>query len=265
MAIVLPDGTSIAYTDRGAGEPPFVFVPSWACDATVWVAQVEALAPSHRCLAIDPRGRGDSAPVPPFGIRTWADDVAAVVRAKLETSAIIAGHSLGAIVALLANHRNPALFCGVVVVDPPLNAAAEGRLAGLATAIREAGSMRDFDDYVESFFSESTPATARALVRDLMLGCPPDIAAGQLEDAGFLTEAIARLVGDADLKPFMAVWPEEPLGNPERLRDLTRFLRQEPVAGAGHFVMLDRPEVFTALLRDFVDEVLRDPRLNLIR
>jgi len=187
--------------------------------------------------------------------------VVAVVNAELTGPAILVGHSLGAIVALLANHRHPDLFCGVVIVDPPLNAAAQGRLTGLAEAIREAGSMDAFGDYVDSFFSDLSTPTTRALVREEMLRCPVDVAAGELEDAGFLSEALGRLVADADAKPFMAIWPDEPLGSLERLRDLTRFLRQEPVAGAGHFVMLDRPAVFSALLRDFVDEVRRDPRL----
>lgn len=263
MAVTATDGASIAFVDRGTGGPPLVFVPSWACDSTMWLAQAEALSGSHRCIIVDPRGRGASSETPPFGIRTWADDIAAVVRAELPAPVIIVGHSLGGIVALLANHRYQDLFCGIVVVDPPLNAAAEGRLANLATAIREAGSLDAFGDYIESFFSESTPPQARELIRKTMLACPVEVAAGQLEGAEFLGEAIARLVGDADGKPFMAVWPDEPLANPARLRDLTRFLRQEPVAGTGHFVMLDRPEVFTALLRDFVDEVRRDPRLSI--
>jgi hypothetical protein len=42
------------------------------------------------------------------------------------------------------------------------------------------------------------------------------------------------------------------------------FVRQEPVVtpGAGHFLQLESPDVTNALLRAFLDDVARDPRVT---
>jgi len=39
------------------------------------------------------------------------------------------------------------------------------------------------------------------------------------------------------------------------------YIRQEPIAGAGHFFQLERPAITNALLRAFLDDVQRDPRI----
>jgi pimeloyl-ACP methyl ester carboxylesterase len=70
------------------------------------------------------------------------------------------------------------------------------------------------------------------------------------------------LIRAADRKPFMAFWAEEPRGDPRWLREITTFLRQEPMAGAGHFFQLEQPEVTNALLRAFIDDIERDPRIS---
>jgi hypothetical protein len=60
----------------------------------------------------------------------------------------------------------------------------------------------------------------------------------------------------------MMIWAEKPLGDPGWVRDNTMFVRQEPVAEAGHFVQMEQPAVTNALLRAFLDDVARDPRVN---
>lgn len=59
------DGTAIHYYDVGAGRT-IVFIPGWLSDATIWDRQVQALSPSYRVIAIDPRSQGLS-DKPSFG------------------------------------------------------------------------------------------------------------------------------------------------------------------------------------------------------
>lgn len=70
------------------------------------------------------------------------------------------------------------------------------------------------------------------------------------------------LVKLADKKPFMIVWPESPAGDPGWLRDVTMFVRQEPVAGAPGDPRTEQPDITNALLRAFIDDVKNDPRLS---
>lgn len=253
---------TFGYDDAGTGDPPWVFIHGWACDRSFWAPQFADLSRDHRCLAIDMRGRGETAPIPPFDTTTQADDVARVMQALGVRDAIVAGHSLGGLVALLLNDRHPDLVRGIVLGDSPLTAASGGGFAQTVRLIREAGSMAPAEPVVERFFVEGTPEAVKEKVRRTMLGCPVDVGAGMLHDAEVFTRRMGDLLRKADEKPFMAIWAARPLGNPERLREATRFLRQEPMGDAGHFFQLEQPDVTNALLRAFEDDVRRDPRVG---
>lgn len=253
-------GATFACVDEGHGEPSFVFIHGWCCDHTFWQPQVDGLKGSHRCLAISLRGRGGSSAVPPYDTTTAADDVAAIMKARGVGPSIIAGHSLGGLVALMLNDRHPALVRGIVLGDSPLSAARGGGLQGASEAVAAAGSMEPMRNMIESFFVEDTPHDIRSHARDTMLSCPADVAAGMLANGEVFVNRLDDLLKDADRKPLMAIWAGAPLGDPGHLRDITMFVRQEPVAGAGHFFELEQPLVTNALLRAFVDDVNRDPR-----
>ena len=260
MAKVAVRGTRIACFDEGRGDPPFVFLHGWACDHTFWQPQFDDLKRDHRCLAIDFRGRGDSDATPPYDTTTAADDVAEVMRELGTGPAIVAGHSLGGLVALLLNERHPDLVRGTVLGDSPLTAARQGAFETTSRDILAAGSMELARTMVESFFVEDTSHDIRDHVRAVMLKCPADVGAGMLANGGVFVERLDGMIKAADKKPLMAIWSSRPLGDPEHLRAITMFVRQEPMICAGHFFQLEEPQVTNALLRAFVDDVLRDPR-----
>jgi pimeloyl-ACP methyl ester carboxylesterase len=258
MAALTVDGATLAVFDEGQGDPPFVFIHGLACDHTFWQPQFDDLKRDHRCVSLDLRGRGASSATPPYHTARQADDVAAVMRALGLGPSVVVGHSLGGITALLLNERHPDLVLAVVLGDSPVRKEGVGA-ARAAEGLRAAGTTEPLRPLVESFWVDTTPDAVKARVRQVMLGCPAEVAAGMLEDTP--DERMPDLVRLADRKPFMALWAEKPLGEPNWLRDVTTFLRQEPVVGAGHFFQLERPEVTNALLRAFLDDVARDPRL----
>lgn len=256
------EGASLGYEEAGQGAPPFVFVHGWAGDRSFWGPQLEDLGRDFHCLTLDLRGCGESAMEPPYDLTRAADDVAAVIAERGMEAAIVAGHDIGGLVALLANSRHGDRVIGTVMVDPPLDSAARGAMGGLAAQLRDAGTMEPARVFFDRFFSESSDAAVREHVEERMLGCDPQVAAGQLTDNGYFAQNLGALLQDADKKPFMALWGNAPLGDPERLRQITFFLRQEPVTGAGHFLQLENPAMTNALLRAFVDDVRRDPRIS---
>ena len=256
------EGGSLGYDEEGQGAPPFVFVHGWAGDRSFWRPQMDDLSRDFHCLTLDLRGCGESSATPPFDLTQAADDIAAVIEDRGMGAAIVAGHDLGALVALLANSRHGDRVLGTVMVDPPLDSAARGAMGGLASQIRDSGSMEPVGIFFERFFDEASDSAVREHVEDRMLACDPQVAAGQLTDNGFFAQHLGALLQAADKKPFMALWGSQPLGDPERLRQITFFLRQEPVTGAGHFLQLENPAMTNALLRAFVDDVRRDPRIG---
>src|SRR4051794_35085310 len=42
------------------GQPTVAFVPGWSMPASIWSAQLEALSATHKVVALDPRGQGES-------------------------------------------------------------------------------------------------------------------------------------------------------------------------------------------------------------
>ncbi len=258
MAVAELGPASIAYDDAGAGAPAFVFVHGWACDRTFWRPQFEDLSRDHRCIAVDLRGRGESAGPGPYDVTTAADDVAALIEHLGAGPAIIVGHSLGGVVALVLNERHPELVLGLVLGDSPLSGAE--RFPGAVAAIRAGGGVGP--NMIESFFVPSTPEHVRAHVESVMLTAHTEVAAGMLDASDAYAPRIDDLLKLADQKPLMAIWASKPLGDPAHLRDITMFARQEPIPGTGHFFQLEKPAITNALLRAFLDDVERDPRIN---
>ena len=258
MTVVLANGLDFDVVEAGSGDPAIVFVHGLACDASAWAPQQADLSRDHRTIAINLRGRGDTPTVPPFGLEQQVLDIAAILDALGANDVMYMGHSLGGLAGLLLNETRPGLVRGIVVGDSPLREAGLNP-ARLNAAISESGTTEPLRAAVESFFSDETQEPVRAHVREMMLSCAPEVVVGMLGE-GLSGDRMAELVRLADQKPFMAIWAERPAGEPSWLRDLTMFLRQEPVAGAGHFFQLERPEVTSALLRAFLEEASRDPR-----
>lgn len=262
MALAEVNGATIAYEEKGQGAPSFVFIHGWACDRTFWQPQFDDLSRDHRCLNIDLRGCGESSLTPPYHTTQAADDVAELMNQLNFGPSIIVGHSLGGIVTLLFNDRHPDRVLATVLGDSPINPGVGPRFEGVAKRISEAGTLDPAMAIVNGFYIDATPIEVRTSTREVILGCPPEVAAGMFEHSGPLTGQMDRLVKAIDKKPCMMFWRSAPAGDPEYVRDLTMFIRQEPIAGAGHFFQLERPEVTNALMRAFVDDVRRDPRVS---
>jgi pimeloyl-ACP methyl ester carboxylesterase len=94
------DGTRIAFDRTGDG-PALVLVGGALADRAA-AAEVSALLGQRfTVLAFDRRGRGDSGDTPPYEVEREIEDVAALIE-EAGGSALLFGHSSGAVLSLLA-------------------------------------------------------------------------------------------------------------------------------------------------------------------
>jgi pimeloyl-ACP methyl ester carboxylesterase len=86
-----------------------------------WALDERGALDTVTLVAVDHRGRGGSAAHPgPYGIRTHAQDLFAVLDHVGGDRAVIVGHSMGAFIATLAAERAPERVTGLVLVDGAL-------------------------------------------------------------------------------------------------------------------------------------------------
>ena len=251
------------YDDVGDVAPVFLFLHGWLQDRTFWSPVVDLLANQHRCINLDLFPKIDEKM--DMDPKSSAQLVANFIEELKIGPVILVGHDLGALFALLVNDYCSDNVLGLVLIDPPLDGATNGAMGTLSTEISNSNSLAVVESLFDRWFVDLTSQEIREKVRLMLKSISPADAAEQFSKSDFLQKEMGNLIAEADKKPFMIVWPEIPSGNPERLREITYFLRQEPIADTGHFLQLEKPEIITSLLRAFVDDVDRDPRINELR
>lgn len=112
---------------RGSGPVDVVFLHATGFCALTYRRLLETLGPERRVVAFDLRGHGHTTlPARPARLTSWhtyADDVIEAVRhlsADHGAPRLIAGHSMGGTVSLLALSRDPQLAGALLMIDPAM-------------------------------------------------------------------------------------------------------------------------------------------------
>jgi lipase len=111
------DGGDLRVLRWGTGKQVAVVVHGITGSGMSWQAVARQMPPGWTLAAPDLRGRGHSNHLPgPYGLERHAADVAAVLR-YFGGRPVLAGHSMGAYVALLARDAHPKLVRRLILVD----------------------------------------------------------------------------------------------------------------------------------------------------
>jgi pimeloyl-ACP methyl ester carboxylesterase len=94
-----------------------IFVHGFACALGDWDAQVKALSPRFRCIALDLPGQGASAKPEAVSIATMGSAVKQVKERVDAHATILVGHSMGCRVIIEAFLKSRSGVAGLVFVD----------------------------------------------------------------------------------------------------------------------------------------------------
>lgn len=254
------DGVMLAYEEAGSGGPPLLLVHGFGGDYTHFAPQFDYFRRSHRVVAVDRRGHGQSdKPEQAYTVAAFADDLAWLCRELGLYRPVLVVHSMG-IIGLEVAVRFPDLLAGLVMLDapflppPPVLDNFRQMAAGLRSpAYREV--LRQMAD--EIIFLPTDDQDRKARLVTAMSNTPQYVLASSWEE--FLihdTETVAAAcqvpllhvgsVFPADLSRFKALCPQLITGQ---------------TVGAGHFHQLEVPEQVNAMIERFLDIAVKPQRI----
>lgn len=276
--------------DFGGSGPALHFAPANGYPAPAYRRLLAALAADYHVQALLPRPLWPGSR--PAALRSWAplvDDLIQYLDERGGPGWAGVGHSLGAVVSAAAALRRPELFRALVLIEPvflrpslltlyglfqrlglasrvhPLVPGARRRRrsfqseAAMFDRYRRAAVFSRLDDDALRDYVRAALRPASSGHASLALAWSPEWEARIYETGPLnLWGALSRLQ-----PPVLAIrGAETDTFSPAGVRALRQRLPQARVVevpGAGHLVGLEQPEAVAQLIRDFLEDVERDP------
>jgi pimeloyl-ACP methyl ester carboxylesterase len=160
LAIVSRDGTRIAFSRSGQGEP-LVLVHGTSADRTRWARVLPELESHFTVYAVDRRGRGGSGDAADYAIEREFEDVTAVVD-EIGEPVTLLGHSYGGICALEAALRTP-LVQQLILYEPPLPVGVEIYAPGQLDRLQQLLDAGEREAVLTSFMTDVVRMPAEEL------------------------------------------------------------------------------------------------------
>jgi pimeloyl-ACP methyl ester carboxylesterase len=246
LAAASVDNLAIKSSVMGAGET-IIFVHGWTCDETAWDAQVAHFSKDYRVVTLDLPGHGFSASPAKedFSMDLFAAAVEAVREEMGGGKVVLVGHSMGGAVIRQYAVNYPEHVAGLVAVDGPLDMRT---MAGINFGELTLEQRRGM---VESMFVEGTTQDIREEILDVMLGTPEDTAHGAMNamfDPALQTDDVIA----APALSVAAGTSNFTFGDSQR--EVLTDWEFTSVPDTGHFLMMEKPAEFNALLEGFLEE-----------
>ena len=247
-----PDGVVIVYSAAGSGEPALLFIHGGLAERSFWDAQLEAFAGSHRSIALDLPGHGESgADRKKWGLPEFGADVRAVVEAERINTVILIGNSLGGPVAIEAAHFIPGKAIGVIGVDTFQRL--DYRITPEEARQRAESFRRDYSGSLKQmvralFHPDADPALIADAEKRMADTSPEAAYAIFMSMSDYDLGASARRLG----VPLRAINGDlYPTDIPE-VRKIKADFEVVVLPNTGHYPMLECPEEFNRRLAETV-------------
>lgn len=242
--------------DVGTGAPALVLLHAFPLQGRMWEEQLGSLSGSHRVVAPDLRGSGDSrGPDDPeaYSVAGWADDVLALVDELGLERPVLVGAGEGGAVALAVARRRPERIGGLVLVGTGgLGTTAERRAVAERQAawLTRGGAASSLADWVIASLADQAPRRPE-VVKEAKFMLEEAEADGLLGALHALTTWEGVEPGPTGVPTLLVRGELDQLTTALALRQLQRSLPgadRAEVPGAGHLPNMEAPAAFDAVL-----------------
>lgn len=250
-----------------AHRPVIVFANSLGTDFRIWRDVIVRLAGDFPILTYDKRGHGLSdTGSTPYAIEDHVGDLASLLDYLGIRHSVVVGLSVGGLIAQGLCAARPDLVRALVLADTAHKIGTAEMWNSRIAAVETGGLVSIVEPVMERWF---TPAFrdpqniayrgyVNMLVRQPAAGYAATCAA--IRDADF-TEAAKRIA----VPTLCVVGDQDGSTPPELVLSLARLVpgaRYEVIRDAGHIPCVEQPEVFTAVLRAFIEPLLNGETPN---
>ena len=258
MPHFIADDTTLYYREAGEG-PLAVFIHGFPLDHTMWLDQLAGLRHLRRCVALDLRGFGRSAPVGGDGLSMggMADDVAALIAHLGADAADVVGLSMGGYVALALWERHPNLVRTLVLADTRAVAdTEEGREKrnAMIQRVLDQGRVALGAELTGTLLGKEPTPRAQARLRTMVETTRYETLVAAIEGMKRRRDRTPLLSGIT--VPMLVLYGEEDaLIPPEAARELAAAAVPEArlvaIRRAGHLPPIEQPEAVYRVLDEF--------------
>jgi pimeloyl-ACP methyl ester carboxylesterase len=251
--------TNLAYTELGSGLA-IVLLHAFPLNASIWSTVQKELSKTHRVIAVDLPGFGQSQPPRPFTIDSAAEDLHALLTELDALPCTLGGMSMGGHVTFAFADRYPDAASHLVFIstkaagdDAPGKAGREKMLA----TVRSEGSAAVAEQMLPRLISDTTKTEQPALVKQLdaiIRSNSPlaiEYATVAMRDRPDRTPSLAKIA-----VPTLICYGENdafiPLSVPTALQQQIKNAKLAIIPKAGHLCAIEQPAEFQRVVRELL-------------
>lgn len=238
---------------------PLVFCHGFTTTGQFWRKQVEAFTRTHQVVVVNLPGHGPSARPEgrDYTIEAFAEDLALVFEHLSLHDAVLVGLSMGGTVSQRFTLKNARRLKGLVLVGAtPHGLGPDVQVSNVLAAIDEFGVEEASQRVIECSFGPRTSKDLVEFAKREVVQTPEFVAKRAIVS---LNESDTRdELKRIDLPTLVICGKEDRITPPVQSQELAHGIRDARLVlidDAGHFPMLEAPEVFNRELRQFVDEI----------
>ncbi len=251
------------YTSTGSGPKTLILIHGWACDSTFFSEQIKALSATHRVIALDLPGHGQSESPGILTMDLFAQATEAVRLHAKASKPVLIGHSLGATVARQHARLYPNTAAALVLLDGSIFQLPPGeqdrvRWSEMITTLaisfgpvnEKAVRERAISAFLSNMYSDTTSRELRLEILRKILATSPATAQGAMQS---LADLSIWREDSIDL-PVLALraGKQKPPNEVPYLKDLFPRIQYKYMPGVSHFLMLEKPIEVNAEINAFL-------------